>query len=109
MPKRDANDFPLARTPNSTRYRTDKAWMRASGLGYKAPEQFYAVFGNTTLTPKQLGIIVRAWARDVIPFGDKVEATTVLQYFKTMKMALDAGNLEAAYGKNDGAARGGGE
>lgn len=99
MPKRDANDFPLARTPSSTRYRTDKAWMRASGLGYKAPEQFYVVFGKTPLTPKELGIIVRAWARDVVPFGDKVEATTVLQYFTTMKLAHSSGNLEGAYGE----------
>lgn len=98
MAAKDANFFPLARTPNSTQFRTNTAWKRASGLGYVAPADFYTTFGNTALTPKELGIIIRAWTREVA--GKNLDAGVELQWFRTAHETFKAGKLEAAYGEN---------
>lgn len=99
MAKRDPNNFAMARQPSRNRYRTERAWRVASGTGYNPPEEFWAVFGKVELTPRQLGLICRAWAAEVYPKMEKVKGELLVTYFLAMKLSLDAGTLEQTCGK----------
>lgn len=87
--------FSLARRPNDTKTRTNTAWARVTG--YQPPQAFYETFGGNALTPRELGVIMRAWAREVA--GKELSAGTEAQWFSTAKTTWQGGNLEAAYGE----------